>query len=185
MYDWETLRQRIMATGVRNSLLIALMPTVSTSIILGNTESFEPITSNLYNRNLLGGSFQICNKYLMKDLMKLNLWNNEIRQKIILNDGSIQKVPEIPQVLKNIYKTVWEYKQVDIIDINVIQSKFVDQSMSCNRYLDDPTYAKIRTMDIICWRKGLKTGTYYLRIKNSVTPNKILDNNAECAFCSS
>lgn len=166
MWNWDKLRMRIKQYGLYNSLLTALMPTASTSQIMGNYEMFEPITSNMFTRNTLSGTFQIINKYLIHDLLQLNIWNDTIKQKIIANNGSIQNINEIPQNLKEIYKTVWELKQKDLIDMDSDRSAFVCQSSSSNRYMSNPTNNKLTSMYIYCWEKGLKTGCYYLRSKS-------------------
>lgn len=163
LWDWDTLRKKIKDTGLYNSLLVALMPTASTSQIMGNYEMFEPITSNMFVRNTLSGSFQIINKYLIKDLIDLDIWDMTLKQKIIAYNGSVQEIEEIPQHLKEIYKTVWELKQKDLIDMDADRSAYVCQSSSSNRYLKNPTNNKLTSMYIYCWKKGLKTACYYLR----------------------
>lgn len=168
MWNWQKLRYNISKYGLYNSLLIALMPTASTSQIMGNYEMFEPITSNMFTRNTLSGTFQIINKYLIDDLLKLNIWNDTIKQKIIANNGSIQNISEIPTNIKEIYKTVWELKQKDLIDMDAERSAYVCQSSSSNRYMSNPTNNKLTSMYIYCWRKGLKTGCYYLRSQSGV-----------------
>jgi len=165
LWDWELLRKDIKKYGVYNSLLTALMPTASTASIMGNTENFEPITSNMYMRNVLSGNFQIVNKYLIKDLINLNLWNNSIKQQIIANDGSIQKIDVIPDNIKEIYKTIWEYKLKDLIDMDKDRSAYVCQSASSNRYVIDCTTNKLTKMHIYTWKAGLKTSSYYVRTK--------------------
>ncbi len=164
-WEWDILRQEIMKYGVRNSLLVAPMPTASTAQILGNNECFEPFTSNMYMRRVLSGEFPVVNKYLLKDLVELGLWNNEMKQKIMAHNGSIQNIPEIPDNLKAIYKTVWEIKQKDLIDMAADRGAFIDQSQSLNIFMENPTYAKMTSMHFYAWRKGLKTGMYYLRTK--------------------
>ena len=170
--NWDKLRKDIMKYGVRNSLSIALMPTASTSQILGNNECFEPFTSNLYTRRVLAGDFMVVNKYLVNDLMKLNLWTSEIRTQIISNNGSIQSIPEIPSELKELYKTVWEIPQKVLIDFSRDRAPFVCQSQSLNLFLSEPTYAKITSMHFYTWKQGLKTGCYYLRTKASSSAQK-------------
>jgi ribonucleoside-diphosphate reductase alpha chain len=165
LWDWDSLRENIKQYGIYNSLLTALMPTASTASIMGNTECFEPITSNMYMRNVLSGNFQIVNKYLIKDLIELGLWNNTIKQKIIANDGSIQSIDEIPQNIKDIYLTIWEYKLKDMIDMDADRGAYVCQSMSSNRYVIDCTTQKLTKMHIYAWKQNLKTSSYYIRTK--------------------
>ena len=163
MWNWDKLRENIKKYGIYNSLLTALMPTASTSQIMGNYEMFEPITSNMFTRNTLSGTYQIINKYLINDLLELNLWNDIMKQKIIANNGSIQNIEEIPQNIKDIYLTIWELKQKDLIDMDADRSAYVCQSSSSNRFMTNPNNNKLTSMYIYCWKKGLKTGCYYLR----------------------
>lgn len=165
LWDWSTLRQKIKQFGVRNSLLVALMPTASTSQILGFNECFEPITSNIYVRRVLSGEHQVVNKYLVDDLVKLGLWSIEMKNTIIQNDGSIQSIKAIPREIKALYKTVWEISQRTIIDMAADRAPFVDQSQSMNLFLQDVTFSKLTSMHFYAWKKGLKTGMYYLRTK--------------------
>jgi ribonucleoside-diphosphate reductase, alpha subunit len=162
-HDWEGLRAEVMSVGVRNSLLVAPMPTASTSQILGNNECFEPYTSNIYTRRVLSGEFIIVNKHLLKDLVQLGLWNNTMKNKIIANNGSIQNIDEIPADIKELYKTVWEIKQRNIIDMAADRGAYICQSQSLNLFVDSPTAAKLTSMHFYAWKKGLKTGMYYLR----------------------
>ncbi|MGC8803982.1 MAG: hypothetical protein ACP5PS_09485, partial [Bacteroidales bacterium] len=148
---------------VRNSLLIAPMPTASTSQILGNTECFEPITSNIYVRRVLSGEYVVVNKYLVNDLMQLGLWNDTIKNKIIAGNGSIQHIPEIPDEIKQLYKTAWEIKQRTLIDMAADRGPYICQSQSLNLFVAEPTLAKLTSMHFYAWKKGLKTGIYYLR----------------------
>lgn len=164
-WEWDILRDEIKKYGVRNSLLLAPMPTASTSQILGNNECFEPYTSNIYSRRVLSGEFVVVNKHLLKDLVKLGLWNDEMKNKIIANNGSIQNIDEIPQNIKDLYKTVWEIKQRDIIDMAADRGAFICQSQSLNLFVDKPNFAKLTSMHFYAWEKGLKTGMYYLRTK--------------------
>jgi ribonucleoside-diphosphate reductase alpha chain len=166
MWNWDKLRENISKYGVYNSLLTALMPTASTSQIMGNYEMFEPITSNMFTRNTLSGTYQIINKYLISDLLELDLWNDNMKQKIIANNGSIQNIEEIPQNIKEIYLTIWELKQKDLIDMDADRSAYVCQSSSSNRYMKNPTNNKLTSMYTYCWKKGLKTGCYYLRTQS-------------------
>lgn len=162
-YDWESLRSEVIKFGARNSLLVAPMPTASTSQILGNNECFEPYTSNIYTRRVLSGEFIIVNKHLLKDLAELGLWNNTMKNKIIAANGSIQNINEIPANIKDLYKTVWEIKQRNLIDMAADRGAFICQSQSLNLFVDTPTIAKLTSMHFYAWKKGLKTGMYYLR----------------------
>jgi ribonucleoside-diphosphate reductase alpha chain len=167
-WDWTKLKQEVKQNGVRNSLLLAPMPTASTSQILGNNECFEPYTSNLYTRRTLSGDFILVNKHLMKDLIDLGLWNENMRQKLIGSNGSVQNITEIPQNLKDIYKTVWEISQKVIIDMAADRGAFICQSQSLNIHITDPNFGKLTSMHFYAWKKGLKTGMYYLRSTSAV-----------------
>lgn len=162
-WNWEQLKQEVKKHGVRNSLLVAPMPTASTSQILGNNECFEPYTSNVYTRRTLSGEFIIANKHLMKDLMTAGLWSETMRQKLIAANGSVQNIPEIPQNIKDIYKTVWEISQKAIIDMSADRGAYICQSQSLNIHLTNPNFGKLTSMHFYAWKKGLKTGMYYLR----------------------
>lgn len=162
-WDWDNLKKDVKQNGVRNSLLLAPMPTASTSQILGNNECFEPYTSNIYTRRTLSGEFIIANKHLMKDLISLGLWSENMRQKLISTNGSVQPIPEIPQSIKDIYKTVWEISQKSIIDMSADRGAYICQSQSLNIHLTDPNFGKLTSMHFYAWKKGLKTGMYYLR----------------------
>ncbi|WP_207512383.1 ribonucleoside-diphosphate reductase subunit alpha [Longitalea luteola] len=162
-HDWNSLRAEVMKHGVRNSLLVAPMPTASTSQILGNNECFEPYTSNIYVRRVLSGEFIIVNKHLLKDLVQLGLWNDTMKNKIIAANGSIQHINEIPADIKALYKTVWEIKQRHLIDMAADRGAFICQSQSLNLFVDNPTVAKLTSMHFYAWKVGLKTGMYYLR----------------------
>lgn len=162
-YDWEALRAEVMEHGVRNSLLVAPMPTASTSQILGNNECFEPYTSNIYTRRVLSGEFIIVNKHLLKDLAELGLWNNTMKNAIIKANGSIQHIDEIPANIKELYKTVWEIKQRNLIDMAADRGAYICQSQSLNLFVDSPTMSKLTSMHFYAWKRGLKTGMYYLR----------------------
>jgi ribonucleoside-diphosphate reductase alpha chain len=164
-WDWYTLKAEVLKHGVRNSLLVAPMPTASTSQILGNNECFEPYTSNIYVRRVLSGEFVVVNKHLLKDLVDLNLWNDEMKNAIMTHNGSIQKIDGIPEEIKAIYKTVWEIKQRAIIDMAADRGAFICQSQSLNLFVDAPTTSKLTSMHFYAWKKGLKTGMYYLRTK--------------------
>jgi len=154
-----------METGVRNSLLLAPMPTASTSQILGNNECFEPYTTNIYNRRVLSGEFVVVNKHLMKDLVDQNLWNENLKNKIIAANGSIQNIREIPEELREIYKTVWEIKQRTVIDMAADRGAYICQSQSLNLFIDQANFGKLTSMHFYAWKKGLKTGMYYLRTR--------------------
>ncbi|TAH31030.1 MAG: ribonucleoside-diphosphate reductase subunit alpha, partial [Cytophagales bacterium] len=162
-WDWDNLRKEVKKHGVRNSLLLAPMPTASTAQILGNNESFEPYTSNIYKREVLSGAFAVVNKHLLKDLIKLNLWNDNIKNKLMTANGSVQNIAEIPQNIKDIYKTVWEIKQKTIIDMSADRGAYICQSQSLNIYMTEPNFGKMTSMHFYAWKKGLKTGMYYLR----------------------
>lgn len=164
-WDWEGLKASIRQYGLRNSLLLAPMPTASTSQILGNNECFEPYTSNIYSRRVLSGEFSIVNKHLLKDLVDLGIWTERLKDKIIANKGSIQTINEIPADIRELYKTVWEIKQRNIIDMAADRGAFICQSQSLNLFIDTPNYAKLSSMHFYAWKKGLKTGMYYLRTK--------------------
>jgi ribonucleoside-diphosphate reductase alpha chain len=207
-WDWESLKKDVMQYGVRNSLLLAPMPTASTSQILGNNECFEPYTSNIYNRRVLSGEFAVVNKHLLKDLITLGLWNDSMKNRLIAENGSVQNIPEIPADLKEIYKTVWEIKQRSIIDMAADRGAYICQSQSLNLFVDQPNFAKLTSMHFHAWRKGLKTGMYYLRTKAAADAIKFtvdvaalnrpqiqelqqseiacsLDNRDECLACGS
>jgi ribonucleoside-diphosphate reductase alpha chain len=164
-WDWEDLRTKVVEHGVRNSLLVAPMPTASTSQILGNNECFEPYTSNIYARRVLSGEFAIVNKHLLKDLIKLNLWNDSMKNKLIIANGSVQSIPEIPQNLKELYKTVWEIKQKTILEMAADRGAYICQSQSLNIHIQDVNFGKLTSMHFHAWKLGLKTGMYYLRTK--------------------
>lgn len=162
-WDWATLKEEVKQFGVRNSLLVAPMPTASTSQIFGNNECFEPYTSNIYTRRVLSGEFIIVNKHLLKDLVNLGLWNNRMKNKIIAANGSIQNIEEVPADIKELYKTVWEIKQRNIIDMAADRGAYICQSQSLNLFVDNPNTSKLTSMHFHAWKKGLKTGMYYLR----------------------
>mmetsp|Transcript_23769 Transcript_23769/g.39770 ORF Transcript_23769/g.39770 Transcript_23769/m.39770 type:complete len:711 (-) Transcript_23769:87-2219(-) len=166
--DWAGLRARIAQFGVRNSLLVAPMPTASTSQILGNNECFEPYTTNIYNRRVLAGEFIIVNHHLFRDLSELGLWNNDMKNRIIANNGSVQNISEIPADVRELYKTVWEIKQRTLIDMAADRAPYIDQSQSLNVFVAEPSFGKLTSMHFYAWRKGLKTGMYYLRIRPAV-----------------
>lgn len=166
--EWDSLREKIKKHGLRNSLLLAPMPTASTAQILGNNESIEPYTSNIYSRRVLSGDFQIVNPHLLKDLVELNLWDEEMKNQLIANNGSIARIPGIPDYIKHLYQTVWELPQKEIIEMAADRGAFIDQSQSLNIHIAKPSYANITSMHFYGWKKGLKTGMYYLRTKPAV-----------------
>lgn len=176
-WDWESLRKEVVEHGVRNSLLVAPMPTASTSQILGNNEAFEPYTSNIYTRRVLSGEFIVVNKHLLEDLVKLGLWNDTLKQEIMRHNGSVQNIEAIPQDIKDLYKTVWEMSMKDIIDMSRQRGYFIDQSQSLNLFMEGATYAKLTSMHFYAWQSGLKTGMYYLRTKSAVDAIKFTLNN--------
>jgi ribonucleoside-diphosphate reductase alpha chain len=167
-WDWKSLRKEIKSNGVRNSLLVAPMPTASTAQILGNNEAFEPFTTNLYSRRTLGGEFIVINKHLVKELIKLNVWNDNLKNKLIMENGSVQNIPEIPTEIKERYKTVWEMSQKRILQMAANRSVFIDQSQSLNLFIDNATKPKLLAAHLFGWKLGLKTGMYYLRTRAAV-----------------
>ena len=197
-YDWDSLKQNIIYYGLRNSLLLAPMPTASTSQILGYNECIEPITSNIYSRRTLAGEFILANKYLMKELIDLNLWNDRVKNSIIANNGSIQQIDIIPQEIRNKYKTVWELPMKSLIDMAADRGAFICQSQSLNLWLEDPNYNTLTSMHFYAWSKGLKTGIYYLRRrgkhqaqqftiepeKDEETPEFVSQEEEVCEMCS-
>jgi ribonucleoside-diphosphate reductase alpha subunit len=195
-YDWDALKTRIRTHGLRNSLLLAPMPTASTSQILGFNECIEPITSNIYSRRTLAGEFIQANKYMMQDLLQLGLWNEKIKNNIIANHGSLQHIDVIPQEVKDKYRTVWEIPMRHLIDMAADRGAFICQSQSLNLWLEDPTYNTLTSMHFYSWQKGLKTGIYYLRRRGkhqaqqfTIEPEKAsIENNEDheiCEMCSS
>ncbi len=176
-WDWGKLRKEVKKSGVRNSLLVAPMPTASTSQILGNNECFEPYTSNIYTRRVLSGEFIVVNKHLLEDLVKLGLWNESLKQELMRANGSIQHIDIIPQDIKDLYQTVWELSMKDIIDMSRHRGYFIDQSQSLNLFMENANYSKLTSMHFYAWKSGLKTGMYYLRTKAAVDAIKFtLDN---------
>jgi ribonucleoside-diphosphate reductase alpha chain len=175
-WDWASLRKEVMEHGVRNSLLVAPMPTASTSQILGNNEAFEPYTSNIYTRRVLSGEFIVVNKHLLHDLVERGLWNETLKQELMRQNGSVQSL-DIPQDLKELYKTVWEMSMKDIIDMSRQRGYFIDQSQSLNLFMQDANYSKLTSMHFYAWQSGLKTGMYYLRTKSAVDAIKFTLNN--------
>ena len=166
-YDWDSLKENIKKYGLRNSLCIAPMPTASTSQILGNYECFEPVMANIYSRRVLAGEYLVLNNYLVKELMNLDIWNNNIKDEIIRNDGSVQDIKEIPDYIKERYKTGWEIKQKHLIDMSADRGKYICQSQSLNLFIEAPNFKILTSMHFYAWQKGLKTGIYYLRSRPS------------------
>jgi ribonucleoside-diphosphate reductase subunit M1 len=183
-HDWSSLREDIKRYGIRNSLLVAPMPTASTAQILGNYECFEPILSNIYTRRVLSGEYMVMNDYLVEDLISLGIWSPELKDKIIANDGSVLNIPEIPDILKDRYKTVWEIKQKNILDMAVSRGKFICQSQSMNLFLESPNIKTMSNMHSYSWKNGLKTGIYYLRSRPSSKAIQFTLNPTECENCS-
>lgn len=171
-YEWNELKEKVKQVGLRNSLMIAPMPTASTSQIMGFNECFEPFTSNLYKRKTMAGEFILVNKYLINDLIELNLWNKDLKDKIMLSDGSVQNIKEIPDNIKSLYKTVWEIKQKVLIDQAADRGKYICQSQSMNLFVEDPDFKKLSSMHFYSWSSGLKTGIYYLRSKPKAKQQK-------------
>jgi ribonucleoside-diphosphate reductase alpha chain len=182
--DWDRLKLNATTLGVRNSLLLAPMPTASTSQILGNNECFEPFTSNIYTRRVLAGDFMVVNRYLIEDLVNLNMWTPEIRTAIISDNGSIQNLTQLPLEIRELYKTVWEIPQKTLINMARDRAPFICQSQSLNLFLSEPTYAKITSMHFYAWKSGLKTGCYYLRTKAVSSAQKFTVEPSNCLTCS-
>jgi len=195
LWNWEELKEKIKKNGVRNSLLLALMPTASTSQILGFNECFEPFTNNIYNRRTLAGEFFIINKYLINKLIELKIWNKDIKNKIIENKGSVQDINEIPEDIRKIFKTAYELHPKAIIDQSADRGAYICQSQSMNIFLDDPDITKLSNMHFYSWKKGLKTGIYYLRTRpkarvqsfslegKKYTKNNKENEETECLSC--
>ena len=182
--DWTNLKKNVQTFGMRNSLLIAPMPTASTSQILGNNECIEPFTSNMYTRRVLAGEFIVINKYLVDDLVKRNLWNSDVRSQIIANNGSVQNILEIPSELRELYKTAWEIPMKTIINLAADRAPFICQSQSLNLFVAEPSYSKISSMHFYAWKKGLKTGCYYLRTKSVAKTQQFTVEPPACVTCS-
>ena len=179
-WDWTALRKDVKKHGVRNSLLVAPMPTASTSQILGNNECFEPYTSNIYTRRVLSGEFIVVNKHLLEDLVNLGLWNEDLKQELMRANGSVQQLDNVPEEIKELYKTAWEMSMKDIIDMSRQRGYFIDQSQSLNLFMEGATMAKLTSMHFYAWKSGLKTGMYYLRTKSAVDAIKFtLDKKKE------
>ena len=184
MWDWESLKKEIKTTGLRNSLLMAQMPTAGTSIIMNHTESIEPPQSNVFTRSTLSGRFQVVNRHLVNDLKEINLWTKSIRNKIIQNDGSVANIEEIPQQIRDVYKTIYEYKLTSFIKMCADREAYICQSSSNNRYLAKPDVGVLTNMHLYSWKMGVKTSSYYIRIKQQNTGSKLIDNDEECVSCS-
>ena len=170
--DWDGLINAVQRIGMRNSLLVAPMPTASTAQILGNTESIEPIQQNIFTRRTLAGEFFMMNKHLMKTLLDRGLWTSDLKDKIIANNGSVQGLAEVPADVQALFKTVWELKMKTLIDMAADRAPYICQSQSLNLFIGDPTYAKLTSMHFYAWRKGLKTGIYYLRTRAVASAQK-------------
>jgi ribonucleoside-diphosphate reductase alpha chain len=183
--DWSALKQKMATDGIRNSLLLAPMPTASTSQILGNNECIEPFTSNLYTRRVLAGEFVVINKYLVEDLIKADCWTSDVRTQIIANNGSIQNIPAIPSELRELYRTAWEIPMKTVINLAADRAPFICQSQSLNLFVAEPTYSKISSMHFYAWKKGLKTGCYYLRTKAVAKAQQFTVEPPACVSCSS
>jgi ribonucleotide reductase alpha subunit len=191
-YNWTALKESIQTYGLRNSLLVAPMPTASTSQILGYNECFEPFTSNLYSRRTLAGEFVVLNKYLMNELIQLGHWNEQIKNNIIANKGSVQQLTVLPEHIRNKYKIVWEIPMKHLIDMAADRGAFICQSQSLNLWMEDPVYNKLTSMHFYAWEKGLKTGIYYLRRKAkhqaqqfTIEPTELIKEEEEiCEMCS-
>jgi ribonucleoside-diphosphate reductase alpha subunit len=182
-YDWDALKDRIKEKGLRNSLLMAPMPTASTAQILGNNECFEPYTTNIYLRRTLAGEFVVVNKHLVEDLKKIGLWSKEMKDLMVKAGGSIQNIVDIPDDIKNLYRTVWEIKMKDVIDMAAERARFIDQSQSMNLFMESPTLSKLSSMHMYAWKAGLKTGMYYLRSKAKARPIQF-SLEPDCVACS-
>ena len=182
-YDWDAMRERVKSKGLRNSLLMAPMPTASTAQILGNNECFEPYTTNIYLRRTLAGEFVVVNKHLVNDLKRVGLWSKEMKDLMVKAGGSIQNIVDIPDDIKNLYKTVWEISQKCIIDMAADRGRFIDQSQSMNLFMESPTLSKLSSMHMYAWKAGLKTGMYYLRSKAKARPIQF-SLEPDCVACS-
>jgi ribonucleoside-diphosphate reductase alpha chain len=182
--DWASLKETIARFGMRNSLLLAPMPTASTSQILGNNECIEPFTSNMYSRRVLAGEFVVINKYLVDDLVRLNLWTADVRAQIIANNGSIQSIAELPSELRELYRTAWEIPMKTLITLAADRAPFICQSQSLNLFVAEPTYSKLSSMHLFAWKQGLKTGCYYLRTKGAAKAQQFTVEPPACTTCS-
>ena len=183
LHNWTTLKSNIKKYGIRNSLLCAPMPTASTSQILNNYECFEPVLSNIYSRRVLAGDYVVINNYMVNDLKLCNMWSDEIKDSIILNSGSVSHL-DIPNTIKNRYKTCWELKQKDLIDMSRDRGAYICQSQSLNLFQESPTFKKLSAMHMYSWKQGLKTGLYYLRTRPSCKPIQFTISPDSCESCS-
>ena len=183
MYDWGSLKEHIKENGLRNSLLMAPMPTASTAQILGNNECFEPYTTNIYLRRTLAGEFVVVNRHLVEDLKKIGIWSKDMKDLMVKAGGSIQNIVDIPDEIKKLYRTVWEIKMKDVIDMAADRGRFIDQSQSMNLFMESPTLSKLSSMHMYAWKKGLKTGMYYLRSKAKARPIQF-SLEPDCVACS-
>ena len=187
---WKILKEKIIKYGTRNSLLTSLMPTASTSQLLGNNECFEFFTNNIYTRKTQAGDFMLVNKYLINDLINIGIWNNDLKNKLIANNGSIQNIKEIPNNIKNLYKTIWEIQQIWTLKHAVARAPFIDQSQSMNIFMDIPDYQRLTSCHFYSWKNKLKTGMYYLRSKPSTEATKftidpkLINTINSCESCS-
>merc|ERR1712168_1355269 len=191
LHDWAALKAKIAKHGVRNSLLLAPMPTASTAQILGNNESIEAYTSNIYSRRVLSGEFQVVNQHLLKDLTEMNLWDDNMKNELVANNGSVQNMSDIPKEIKDLYKTVWEISQKTVMKMAADRGAYIDQSQSLNIHIAEPNYGKLTSMHFYGWKLGLKTGMYYLRTKAAAAPiqftvekTKKAEEVDEAALCS-
>ena len=182
-YDWDAMKERVKTKGLRNSLLMAPMPTASTAQILGNNECFEPYTTNIYLRRTLAGEFVVVNKHLVDDLKNIGLWSKEMKDLMVKAGGSIQTIVDIPDDIKKLYRTVWEIKMKDVIDMAAARGRFIDQSQSMNLFMESPTMSKLSSMHMYAWKQGLKTGMYYLRSKAKARPIQF-SLEPDCVACS-
>jgi ribonucleoside-diphosphate reductase alpha chain len=182
--NWDKLKKNIKTFGLRNSLLVAPMPTASTSQILGNNECIEPFTSNMYSRRVLSGEFVVINKYLVEDLVQRKMWTPDIRSQIIANNGSIQSIVELPSEMRELYKTAWEIPMKTLINLAADRAPFICQSQSLNLFVAEPSYSKLSSMHMYAWKKGLKTGCYYLRTKAVAKAQQFTVEPPACVTCS-
>jgi ribonucleotide reductase alpha subunit len=193
---WNEIREKIKTHGLRNSLLVAPMPTASTAQIMGNNEAFEPYTTNIYLRRTLAGEFVMINKHLVRELMSLGKWTPEIKTEIVRDGGSVQNLDGVPDKLKEVYRTVWEIPQKSIIEMSADRGAYIDQSQSLNIFMENPSMAKLSSMHLFGWKKGLKTGAYYLRTRAKARAQQVtvpvaltkeacsLANPESCEMCS-
>jgi ribonucleotide reductase alpha subunit len=184
LWNWETLRKQVKKHGLRNSLLVAPMPTASTSQILGNNECIEPYTTNIYLRRTIAGEFVVVNKHLVRYLQSHGKWSRDMKNQIIAHSGSVQSLDHVPQEIKDIFKTVWEISQKTLIDMAADRGRYIDQSQSLNLFIEQPTLSKLSSMHMYSWKKGLKTGIYYLRTKAKARAIQFTLEPEQCTSCS-